>query len=259
MITKNNSINQQAIKTCLTAGLLDLSRLFNRKAQILDSGDKRYWEENLKWLPSQHAIDTDDLFIDFAGAVEVLRDQLTAKTKIYYNYVDLETNDIKQIVVNAKRHTLNIPLTCKIETTSFVKALDVFEDILARSSTARTFPYSIWGTEHRATYRIAFDPATEKTVYDYTNTDNGNAITFDLVLEMHYYAPVFKSHGDTELTTEKLVITEEVNLDGHIVEVSRTVDVLVYNNADIYDKNEGTITKTIHNIIVKKETDKYSY
>ena len=260
MIAKSNSISQKAINTCVTGMILDLSRLFNRKAQILNVDDKRYWEERLKWADTQYTQSTDDLFIEFAGQVEVLRDQMTAPTTIFYNYVEQSTSKIQQLQIRAKRHTLNIPIRCKIETTSFVSALDVFEDILSRSSKPRTFSYAIWGTEHKAAYRINFNPETEKSVYDYTNTDNGVAVTFDLVLEMHFYAPVYRSHAESEFKIEKLKVTKTVDIGGTVVEVEETIEVLVYNNADISDRNEGLITKTLHSIIVKNATtNKYVY
>jgi len=250
-------IKQEAIKKCVSSFMLDLSKLFNRNAVIENVGDRRYWEENMKNSIKQYTNKSSDIKVNFKGQVQVLNDQNGSMTEINYAYVG-DDYKVNYISIEAKRRTLNIPFILKFEADNFIDMLALNEEIIDKANQGRTFQYTIFNKQFKSTYRILYDISTQdKAVFDYDNTDNGFELELEITLEMHYYAPTYKTNTLTDYTT-KNVCQKFINYiddgDGNKIpiETEKCYDILVSNSVNIQDYDSDKIIKAIGNIYSKE-------
>jgi len=253
-------IKQEAIKHCITAMLLDLSRYFEVNAKIENVGDKRYWETFLKDLPKQYTESSNDIAVSFTNNVQVDNSSSTAPTFVNFAYLD-EDNKVKAISVKAKRRQISIPLNCRIHVDNFIEAMAKTEELIDKAVKTRVFNYVIFGKMFRGQYRIQYDSSTqEKTNIDYENSENGFDIDFTLNLEMHYYATIYKTFENTklvskEITTDIEIPTGEVDTEGNPITqtIPQTQTIFIKEDAEILNQSDDLITKTIHRLKILDE------
>jgi hypothetical protein len=253
-------LKQHATEHCITAMLLDISRLFNCRAMILNVGDKRYWESRLKWNEKQFTEKSNDIRVDYAGTLQVDQSQNTAPTNINYVYIAGD-NAIKPITLKCKRKSITIPMLCKINVDNFIDVMSKTEELIDKSSSVRVFNYVLFGKQLQASYKVQYDANTEsKANYDANQADEGNGweVEFTIELKFNYYSPTHKSQATTKISTVNQTVTVQVPTGGtlpngqpEMVNVDQIVPVLVHDSANIMDADQDMITKLVHKIYTK--------
>lgn len=260
---------QKAIESCVTAFLLDMTRLFKRVVSIDNVGDKRFWESELKHNEKQFTNSSSDIKVEFANNIRVETSQNTAPTNIKYSYVN-EENAVSHISIKSKRKTLKLTFNCRIEADNFVESMSVTEELIDKTSNTRTFAYQIFGKMFNATYRIQNDisPDSSKQNFDYSNTDNGFFSNFTIELEMHYYSimhssamnvslKVIKVCKDVEIETGKQITVGGKEVP-EIITVKQCENVLSHDSAEIIDADHEIIREAFVNVVLKSSNSNLS-